>query len=154
PVLPKQAVIAVCRAGGSSRQGVGGGGDRVRASTRQGIGGDGEGRGGGIRGRQNGTHRYFNCALPNRRGSGRARSRRDHHAREPSSSNCRCANPRRMTIEQSRGYMSAETVKKIAASAFTDAIEMLAIIEVLEAGNLKTTKALNEAGAGRAAMHI
>jgi hypothetical protein len=49
---------------------------------------------------------------------------------------------------------SADTVKKIAASAFADAIEMLAIIEVLEAGNIKATPALNAAGAGRAAGHI
>lgn len=50
--------------------------------------------------------------------------------------------------------MSVVTVKKIAASAFADAIEMLAIIEVLEAGNVRATKALNAAGAGRAAAHI
>ncbi|HVV79317.1 MAG TPA: hypothetical protein VHD59_06850 [Pseudolabrys sp.] len=49
---------------------------------------------------------------------------------------------------------SADTVKKIAASGFTDAIEMLAIIEVLEAGNVGATPALNAAGAGRAAGHI
>ena len=49
---------------------------------------------------------------------------------------------------------SGDTVRKIAASAFIDAIEMLAIIEVLEAGNVKATPALNEAGAGRAAEHI
>src|SRR5262249_17976876 len=50
--------------------------------------------------------------------------------------------------------MSAQTVRKIAASAFVDAIEMLAIIEVLEAGNVKATEALNKSGAGRAAAHV
>lgn len=55
------------------------------------------------------------------------------------------------TIEN---MMSAETVRKISASAFTDAIEILGIIEVLEAGNIKATEALNKAGAGRAAAHI
>ncbi len=50
--------------------------------------------------------------------------------------------------------MSAETVRKISASAFTDAVEMLALIEVLEAGNVKATEAINEAGAGRAAEHV
>jgi hypothetical protein len=50
--------------------------------------------------------------------------------------------------------MSAGTVRKISASAFTDAIEMLAIIEVLEVGNVRATEALNNAGAGRAAEHI
>jgi len=52
------------------------------------------------------------------------------------------------------GSMSVERVQKISASAFTDAIEMLAIIEVLEAGNVKTTEKLNKAGAGRAAAHV
>jgi hypothetical protein len=50
--------------------------------------------------------------------------------------------------------MSVETVKKISAAGFADAIEMLAIIEVLEAGNVAATAALNNAGAGRAAAHI
>ncbi len=51
--------------------------------------------------------------------------------------------------------MTAQTVREIAASGFTDAIEMLGIIEVLEAGNQKQIiQGLNEAGAGRAAEHI
>jgi hypothetical protein len=51
--------------------------------------------------------------------------------------------------------MTAQTVREISASAFTDAIEMLAIIEVLEAGNQKPViKGVNDAGAGRAGEHI
>jgi hypothetical protein len=50
--------------------------------------------------------------------------------------------------------MTVQTVREISASAFTDAIEILAIIEVLEAGNVKATEALNKAGAGRAAAHV
>jgi len=50
--------------------------------------------------------------------------------------------------------MTIQTVKKISASAFADAIEILAIIEVLEAGNKGASEALNKAGAGRAAAHI
>jgi len=41
-----------------------------------------------------------------------------------------------------------------ATYAFTDAVEILGIIEVLEAGNKKPTEAINKAGAGRAASHI
>jgi hypothetical protein len=50
----------------------------------------------------------------------------------------------------------AQIVREIAASAFVDAIEIMAIIEVLQAGNQKPTitKALNDAGAGRATEHI
>jgi len=52
--------------------------------------------------------------------------------------------------------MNGQIVREIAASAFTDAIEIMAIIETLEAGNQKppVTKGLNDAGAGRAAEHI
>jgi hypothetical protein len=51
--------------------------------------------------------------------------------------------------------MTAQTVREISGSAFTDAIEMLAIIEVLEAGNQKPViKGVNDAGAGRAGEHI
>jgi hypothetical protein len=51
--------------------------------------------------------------------------------------------------------MTAQRVREIAATAFTDAIEILSIIEVLEAGNQMTvTQRLNAAGAGRAAEHI
>jgi hypothetical protein len=50
--------------------------------------------------------------------------------------------------------MTAQTVREIAASSFTDAIEMLGLVEVLEAGNQRPIiQALNEAGAGRAAEH-
>jgi hypothetical protein len=51
--------------------------------------------------------------------------------------------------------MTAQTVREIAASSFTDAIEVLGLVEVLEAGNQRPIiQALNEAGAGRAAEHI
>jgi hypothetical protein len=51
--------------------------------------------------------------------------------------------------------MTAQIVREISASAFTDAIEMLAIIEVLVAGNEKPViKGVNDAGAGRAAEHV
>jgi hypothetical protein len=42
----------------------------------------------------------------------------------------------------------------MAADAFTDAVEILGIIEVLEAGNKRPTKAINKAGAGLAAEHV
>jgi hypothetical protein len=35
--------------------------------------------------------------------------------------------------------MTAQTVREIAASSFTDAIEMLGLVEVLEAGNQRPT---------------
>jgi hypothetical protein len=51
--------------------------------------------------------------------------------------------------------MTAHTVREIASAAFTDAIEILGIIEVLEAGNqAAVTQHINAAGAGRAAEHI
>jgi AbiU2 len=51
--------------------------------------------------------------------------------------------------------MTALIIREIAAAAVTDAIEILGIIEVLEASNQKpVSQALNEAGAGRAAEHV
>ena len=51
--------------------------------------------------------------------------------------------------------MSAEVVEKIAAQAMTDAIEIRALIETVEAGNNKEiTAAINKAKAGRAADHV
>jgi hypothetical protein len=52
--------------------------------------------------------------------------------------------------------MNGQIVREIAASAFTDAIEIMAIIVTLEAANQKPaiTKSLNDADAGRAAEHI
>jgi hypothetical protein len=48
-----------------------------------------------------------------------------------------------------------KTVREIAATAFTDAVEMLSIIEVLNASNNNGVSGkLNAAGAGRAAGHI
>jgi len=49
----------------------------------------------------------------------------------------------------------AETVKTIAKNCFTDAVEALSIIEVLEAANGNgVLKSLNDAKAGNAAAHI
>jgi hypothetical protein len=49
----------------------------------------------------------------------------------------------------------AETVKTIAKNCFTDAVEPLSIIEILEAANGNgVSKSLNNAKAGRAAAHI
>src|ERR1700738_165699 len=51
--------------------------------------------------------------------------------------------------------MTTEILRKIAKEAFTDAVEILGLIEVLEAGNRKpVSEHLNEANAGRAAGHI
>jgi hypothetical protein len=51
--------------------------------------------------------------------------------------------------------MTTQIVREIAAAAFTDAIEILGIIEVLEAGTQKPiSQNLNEANAGRAAAHV
>jgi hypothetical protein len=51
--------------------------------------------------------------------------------------------------------MSARLVREIAAAAFTDAIEILGLIEVLEAQNQKPIREnVNKANAGRAAAHI
>jgi AbiU2 len=51
--------------------------------------------------------------------------------------------------------MSAQLVREIAAAAFTDAIEILGLIEVLEAQNQKPIREnVNKANAGRAAAHI
>jgi len=48
-----------------------------------------------------------------------------------------------------------DTVRAIARNCFTDAVEALSIIEVLEAANGNgVSKSLNEAKAGRAAAHI
>jgi len=49
----------------------------------------------------------------------------------------------------------ADTVRQIAKMAFTDAVEILSIIEVLQGGNNnRAAEALNAKGAGRAAAHI
>ena len=48
-----------------------------------------------------------------------------------------------------------QLVKDIAKKCFTDAVEALSIIEVLEAANGSgVSRALNQAKAGRAAAHI
>jgi hypothetical protein len=49
----------------------------------------------------------------------------------------------------------AQIVREISASMFTDAVEIMAILDVLQIGNEKPRKeAVNKAGAGRAAGHV
>jgi hypothetical protein len=51
--------------------------------------------------------------------------------------------------------MAAQVVREIAAEAFTDAIDMLSIIETLDAGNtLASVAAVNSAGADAVAMCV
>jgi hypothetical protein len=46
-------------------------------------------------------------------------------------------------------------VRQIAKKAFVDAVEILSLVAVLEAGNNNgSSEALNKAGAGRAAGHV
>jgi hypothetical protein len=51
--------------------------------------------------------------------------------------------------------MAQHIIRDIAKDAFTDAVEILGLVEVLEAGNRKpVSENLNDASAGRAAAHI
>lgn len=58
-------------------------------------------------------------------------------------------------MDQDELATQAQIVREISATMFTDAVEIMSFLDVLEKGNDKTLKeAINKAGAGRTAAHI
>jgi hypothetical protein len=58
-------------------------------------------------------------------------------------------------MDQDQIETEAQIVREISATMFTDAVEIMAILDILHLGNEKARKeAHNKAGAGRAAGHI